>query len=833
MTVQTEDRLVIYQGNGATTNFPFNFRIPEDTLSVSIQDWTTKNILEVLAPGSYSVTGLDEVEGGSVTYEPTGGPLDSTKGIVIFRTMPYTQDLDISPYGGFNPTVVEERLDFIVMQIQQLAELQSRSLIVNPGQDAIDLAVIANAEIHALAAQASAAAAVLAQMAAEAAATAAQGLDNIFDTPNSLRDDTGMTYTPALPGSVTAGVYVFVKSGALTYQVADSAAVDNHVVTAGGVKLYVTGRQVTPEHFFAQGDDSTDDAVELQKALDYCKTTPAFLVGTVGKSYRYGTSLDASLPSGTNPIWGMDFSGSYLVQNFTGHGLVGLDFSRPGARAGGVCFHRGLRFANGPAAVDPPLSLDISGTANFQLDNIWFQGSANTQLRMDSMYNNRMDRVAAYYGGRFFPYKNASAITFSITSAGTTLTSSAAHFAAGDVGKIISLENTSGRREYYTVSAYTSSTQVTVSAPSVSTFSAVVGNWEHARVSVTGSTATIVGEDWPTDCVGYSIYISGTSADALPARWTILSRTSGTVVELTEAVDTNVSNARFMLPAYDIGKESFYTGGGATTAETNDCKIHNLWIEYPRGVGLVINECSDLYFYTPKIHGDATPDGNTAATANHMWLIKAQVAFDGTELHADNVGGAKVVLFGSEGKTYFGGHTRVVLAIKQNLVETNSFATGGVVEFDSVECIGTVSQIVELMAEIEAKTGKLIIGSYSQANNPPVYFPKVFQGVRTITTNVNETHIFSRAQSTRVRHTGTLSAHRQLNLGTIASGGRQMNGDTVLITRTGGDTAGPWNLQVRDGGSGATLKALAIGQWCMVSWDTAVAAWYLVAYGTL
>jgi len=60
-----------------------------------------------------------------------------------------------------------------------------------------------------------------------------------------------------------------------------------------------------------------------------------------------------------------------------------------------------------------------------------------------------------------------------------------------------------------------------------------------------------------------------------------------------------------------------------------------------------------------------------------------------------------------------------------------------------------------------------------------------------------------------------------------------MNGDTVLVTRTGGDSAGPWNLQVRDGGSGVTLKALATGQWCMVAWDTLVGAWYLVAYGTL
>jgi len=682
--------------------------------------------------------------------------------------------------------------------------------------------------VSALVAQAEAAqeaAEIAAQLAIDAAAAAYS-----YSTPDELEADTTLTYTPAQPGTVVAGLKIFVKDGARLYTVAASAASDNHVVTDGGVKLYVTGSTVTPEHFFAKGDDSTDDWAALQTALDYCKTTPAFLRLTPGKTYRYSAALDASLASGTNPIWGIDGTGAYLSQNFTGHGLVGFDFSRPGARAGGVLRLRGLRFLNGPAAIDPPVMLDISGTANFQIDDLWFQGSANTQMRMDSMYNNRMDRITGYFGGRHFPYKDASAVTFSITSGATTLTSSAAHFAAGDVGRIISLENVSGRREFYTISAYTNTTTVTVSAASVTTYSAAAGNWEHARITVTGTTATIIGENWPTDCVGHAIYIAGTDAAALPSRKTIVSRTSGTVVELDSAVATNVTNSRFCLPAFDMGQESYYTGGGATTPETNDCKIYNLWIEYPRGVGLVINESSDLYIYTPKIHGDATPDGNTAATANHAWLIKAQAAFDGTELHADDVGNSKIVLFGSEGKTYFGGHTRVVLAIGQNLTETNSFATGGVVEFDSVECIGTVSQIVELISEIEAKDGKLVIDSFSQSGSAPVFFPKVFQGVRTITTDANENHVFSRSQSTRVLHTQTLTANRQLNLGSVSGGGRQMDGDTVLVTRTGG---GAFNLQVRDGASAVTLKALATGQWCTAVWNHATGAWYLGSYGTL
>lgn len=159
MTVQTTNRIEIYQGNSSATAFPFNFEIPTGTLSVAIQDWTTKEVLEVLAPGDYIVTGLDNPGGGVVTYEPTDGPLTAAYGIIILRTVPFTQDLDISPYGGFTPTVVEKQLDRIVMQIQQLNELQSRSIIVNPGATPPDVNMIAAAEGYAESAAASAAAA--------------------------------------------------------------------------------------------------------------------------------------------------------------------------------------------------------------------------------------------------------------------------------------------------------------------------------------------------------------------------------------------------------------------------------------------------------------------------------------------------------------------------------------------------------------------------------------------------------------------------------------------------------------------------------------------------
>jgi hypothetical protein len=135
MTLETTDRLVIYQGNGAATDFGFNFIIPSGTLQVSLQDVATGVITEVLASGSYDVIGLDEPDGGTVTYPVAGSPLDDTLNIVIERIVEYKQELNIPTYGGFNPVTLMRQLDHIVMQTQQLAEGLGRALMVEVGQD--------------------------------------------------------------------------------------------------------------------------------------------------------------------------------------------------------------------------------------------------------------------------------------------------------------------------------------------------------------------------------------------------------------------------------------------------------------------------------------------------------------------------------------------------------------------------------------------------------------------------------------------------------------------------------------------------------------------------
>lgn len=141
MTVSTTASSVSYLGNGSATSFAVPFKVlDEDHLVVTRQVVSTGVIDYTYIGTDYSYSGLGD-DAGTLTLD--GPALSSSYRLIIERTVPYTQELNVVNVGGFYPETVEEQLDLTTMQIQQIADatedLSDRAVKVAVGDTVTDL----------------------------------------------------------------------------------------------------------------------------------------------------------------------------------------------------------------------------------------------------------------------------------------------------------------------------------------------------------------------------------------------------------------------------------------------------------------------------------------------------------------------------------------------------------------------------------------------------------------------------------------------------------------------------------------------------------------------
>ncbi len=122
MTVENEVRARNYAGDGVTTVWIYDFKIPTaNDVEVRFYDTVTE-VWTTLTSEQYSITGVGEEAGGTITYPLEGDPLPSTSRIYITRVVAYTQALDIPQTGNFDSSTLEEQLDDTTYQIQQVRD---------------------------------------------------------------------------------------------------------------------------------------------------------------------------------------------------------------------------------------------------------------------------------------------------------------------------------------------------------------------------------------------------------------------------------------------------------------------------------------------------------------------------------------------------------------------------------------------------------------------------------------------------------------------------------------------------------------------------------------
>lgn len=132
MTIQDTTRKAgPFAGNGAATAFPFTFKVfTKADIALTMTD-VNGAVHALVLDSDYSVTLNTDQEtapGGTITYPITGSPLPTGASMIGIGDLPYTQPTDITNSGGFYPSVIEDMSDRSTIQIQQLAELSTRSL---------------------------------------------------------------------------------------------------------------------------------------------------------------------------------------------------------------------------------------------------------------------------------------------------------------------------------------------------------------------------------------------------------------------------------------------------------------------------------------------------------------------------------------------------------------------------------------------------------------------------------------------------------------------------------------------------------------------------------
>ena len=143
MTVRSDQRKIIYQGNGTTTQFavPFYF-INNTDLQVSVNDGTTTT--DLVLGTDYTLTGAGVETGGTLT---TAVPVASGSEIAILRTVAYKQEMDIPENDIFPSQNMERALDRLTMQTQQLAEQMDRAVTVDVFSDADPSELVSEIEV--------------------------------------------------------------------------------------------------------------------------------------------------------------------------------------------------------------------------------------------------------------------------------------------------------------------------------------------------------------------------------------------------------------------------------------------------------------------------------------------------------------------------------------------------------------------------------------------------------------------------------------------------------------------------------------------------------------
>lgn len=137
MTVSKDYNKHVYEGNGLTRDWPYDFDLPitaagaPDTSLIHVFRTNLRGEVSEVTTG-YSIN----AETGTLTYPTSGSPLESGEKLTILRLLDVRQQFfDPSNQANLYPETLEDNTDRLVMMVQQLQEETDRAVKVSVSTD--------------------------------------------------------------------------------------------------------------------------------------------------------------------------------------------------------------------------------------------------------------------------------------------------------------------------------------------------------------------------------------------------------------------------------------------------------------------------------------------------------------------------------------------------------------------------------------------------------------------------------------------------------------------------------------------------------------------------
>lgn len=316
MTVTTNTNKVQALGNGATTNFPYAFRIYAATdLIVTVTDLATGVDSVKVLNTDYTVTGAGSYNGGNVVFPIA--PASNTR-VTIRREVSLTQGTDLRNQGAYYAETHEDVFDRLVMIDQQQQEVIGRSLTLPASSSGVSAELPSAQGSHVIGWDEEGTALrnygatdntlLAVQLAASSGAamvghdgtTVAEVLKNSIGKVISSIADLKATDKTKYTQACVTGYYASGDGGGGTYYLdaADTTSADNGgsviVAADGGRWKLIHSGTINVRQFGAKGDAAADDTAAFQAAINVLFSDERMLTQGGGTVYVPAGNYKAS-----------------------------------------------------------------------------------------------------------------------------------------------------------------------------------------------------------------------------------------------------------------------------------------------------------------------------------------------------------------------------------------------------------------------------------------------------------------------------------------------------------------------------------------------------------